>query len=361
MFQDQRQKNTSTHSTSDIDRRSAPQALHSAIDTKSSQNIELPTTLSSTYEYIEATSQACYKNLVAWLDSSAKVAHENLSPLMQPIREQVNAYLKTVDIEKTQSAFKEYSDVALKEIHDAALYAKAQIDGVLQSEDAIRYRNTLMSYLRPGLEYGYECCAYCASKVHAVVSPYMTYLGNAILGEHNFKWLSDTLYSAASSIGLYVQSIMKAILGDAEKDAYLVKNDFNPDRLSHLDTYSSLDDMRDASDQLDSLLQVTSEYFGQKKEDFLAHRITDTEEDGIREKQPDVVRQELLGELVRKPSDPFPSYEDRQRDERELVQRTRYENLQLVKNGNTYVRTGIDGELSATDKLEVMLKGKPTV
>lgn len=329
-----------------------------------SLDIDLPSramqNLSSSYNNAESLVTNYYNKLVSWLDQSSGIVHEKLENLIQPLKKSVSEYIDQIDVREMQKKFYSYSDTAIKEILDTAIETRKSVVEFINTDENATETPSYMRYLRTGLSCVGDVCSYCGSKIKEFVSPYVNYVGEAVLGKDNYQWIADKLNQSMLVIQQYIQDLITKIFGRNDKDEYLLKPELESSRISQV-SVDLVNQGREVIGQIDSLIKVATDYFGEKKEDFLSHRITDNKEDGIREKQPDVIRQELLGDLARKASNPFPSYEDRKKDQREHELRRAKEDLQLDNGLVSYVRTGVDGEMSAIDKLEVGLKGKVTV
>lgn len=324
-----------------------------------STTINLPKTIGastlSTNPDKASTNQSYYaelsQNIRAWFSDVTTSANESVQQVLQPITEPTSKFLKTIDLNKIERDLTGYAvstkDILLNKAAALSQDLENYIDSA--SYTPSKEKTNFGSFVD-------TCKSACSvifsagSKLASYCMPAIDYFGEGVFGTENYNWAKDRMYDAMQKV---FQLLEKNIFGSfAPIDKNEKEQTFRESFIGHLDTsiHLSIDDAREALDYVNGFLNHLGA--SDEKKDFLAHRITDEQtEDGIKKEQPDVIRKELLDDIVRKVSDPFPTYEDRVKDEKEREIKAKYEKL---AEGN-FARVGIDGEMSAADQLEVAL------
>lgn len=296
-----------------------------------------------------------YKEFSQWLDDTSKITSVDIKKFLEPVINTVTKYAYTLELDKIGRDMTLYAEVTAKNVVQLAFDAKKEIKEFLYEEASVEDKNTTRGLLKSALVYISDLSKEYLPRVTAVILPVFDYLGIKTIGEENYAWVKSKIYNTMLAFYTAAANLINQIFKSVDEQQKSEEKRHEP-QISNKHSDLVVADANRALNNLDRISKFAEDCFGSEKKDFLSHRITDLEnnKDGIANNRPDMMRTNLNEDISRKIFDPFPSYDDRVKDQKEIEDKNRLESLV----DSRFARVGIDGELSAADKLEVRLKAK---
>ncbi len=299
----------------------------------------------------EAFHNYVYDNFSTWINGAVSRSSEEAQEYLAPVTDVVNRYLKTIDINKIDRDLTNYAESTLRSVKEVSLSLKENVDSFIVTQlNTIEKQPLDESVLGMAKKAVYSTAGYVGQGFDYIM-PYVEALGTKILGEVSYNAVAEAIGSAYLRTIQLLKDFFKALTENINEEKTLYEIKIN-ENTSTFETNLSMRDARETSECLDEISSFSKGFFNEKNEEFLARRITDVREDGIRQEQPDVIRRDLMEDLARDVFDPFPTYENREKDRQEVRDKSRLESL------GRFARVGIDGELPAIDKLDLLTKTK---